>query len=231
MEVQTKHKQDDVQCGRNGGGDRGSTCGGTAGQGRVNEMTLGRAQQSSCSGVAARYNGATSFKYCILSFIGMSLRSAESSTNQEIGQTPVPQSCTRFISRADGPERTLRQRVHLKLLRSNLEKRGAGLMTGSSVSSSSSRSAGVDLVPGVLGGTWTTTTAVHVYICIYTHTQQTYFVAICVQRWSMKAEEGREDRRRRGALDEGQTLPRGRGKHKKNRHGKEERKRACHRDE
>ena len=30
-------------------------------------------------------------------------------------------------------------------------------MTGSSGSSSSSRSAGVDLVPGVLGGTWTTT--------------------------------------------------------------------------
>ena len=29
-------------------------------------------------------------------------------------------------------------------------------MTGSSGSSSSSRSAGVDLVPGVLGGTWTT---------------------------------------------------------------------------
>ena len=48
--------------------------------------------------------------------------------------------------------------MHLKLLRSNLAKRGAGLMTGSSGnSSSSSRSAGVDLVPGVLGGTWTTT--------------------------------------------------------------------------
>ena len=50
---------------------------------------------------------------------------------------------------------TLRQRVHLKLLRSNLAKRGAGLMMGSSAASgsSSSWSAGVDFVPGVLGGT------------------------------------------------------------------------------